>query len=109
MLRQVVGDGEPRRLGPDVDVRGRAQAGGVGEGTEGHMHESAIAHYRIEQRTAALAEGVVIVGRAVDREVLRAGGDGELVALDPAERLEGRAGGAPALRAVAVHGVAEFV
>src|SRR5687767_15064188 len=92
-----------------MDVRGRMRRGIVGEGAEGLVHVGAIAHHRIEQRAAALAEGVVIIRRAVDREALSALGDGELVALDTAERLEGRAGGAPALRAVAVHGVAEFV
>jgi hypothetical protein len=51
----------------------------------------------------------MIVRAAVDREGLRALGDGELLALDAAERLEGGAGDAPALRAVAVQGVAECV
>src|SRR5688572_5072105 len=109
VLRQIVGDGEPGRLRADMDMRGRVQAGSVGEGAVRHMHAGAIAHHRIEQRAAVLAEGVVNVGRAVDRKTLRAFGEGELVALDAAERLEGRSGRAPALRAVAVHGVAELV
>jgi len=36
-------------------------------------------------------------------------GDGKLVALDPGKRLEGRAGRAAAIRAMAVHGIAEGI
>jgi hypothetical protein len=46
---------------------------------------------------------------AIDHEIVLAPGDAEFVARDAGERLERRTGGAPAIRAMAVQGVAEFV
>src|SRR5262245_18616560 len=46
---------------------------------------------------------------ADDHQHVRALGDAELRTLDAGERLEGRAGRPPALRAVAIGGVAELV
>jgi hypothetical protein len=69
------------------------------------MDELAVADDRIEERAAPLAAHVLAAVVAEDHEVVRALGDGELGALDPGERLEGRTGRAAAVRAVAVPGV----
>ena len=73
------------------------------------MDESAFTHHRIEQRAAFPAMRVVAGGVAMDHEIALTPGDAELVARDAGERLERRPGGAAAIRAMAVHGVAEFV
>src|SRR5258708_30830870 len=52
---------------------------------------------------------VVAVLLAEDHEHVYACGDFELGALDAGERLERRAGRAPAVRAMAVRGIEEFV
>ena len=109
VLRQIVGDGEPRRLGADEDVLARADGRIVDQGAHGDVNEGAVAHDRIEQRAARLAVRVVAVFVAKDHEVVLAAGDAQLVALDAGERLERRAGRAPAVRAMAVRGVDEFV
>ena len=109
VLRQIVGDGEPRRLGADEDVLARADGGIVDQGAHGDVNEGAVAHHRIEQRAARLAARVVAVVVAENHEVVCAAGDAQLVARDAGERLERRAGRAPAARAMAVRGVDEFV
>jgi hypothetical protein len=45
----------------------------------------------------------------MDHEIVLALGDAEFVARDAGKRFERRTGGAPAIRAMAVQGVAEFV
>src|SRR5690349_862098 len=109
VLRQVVRDREPRCLGADKDVGGRADRGIVDQRPHGDMNESAFAHHRIEQRAAFAAMRVVAVLVAVDHETVLAFGDAEFVARDAGERLERRTGRAPAIRAMAVQGVTEFV
>ena len=52
---------------------------------------------------------IVQVGIAEDLDIARAVGDAQLVTRDAGEGLEGRTGRPPALRAMTVHGVAEFV
>ena len=56
-----------------------------------------------------LAVRIVAAFVAEDHEAVLALGDSKLVALDAGERLEGRTGRSPAVRAVAVRGVDEFV
>ena len=109
ILRQVVGDREPRRLGADEDVPARADAGIVQKASQGDVDEGAVADHRIEQRAAPPAVRVIGVFFALDKEIILALGEAEFAALDAGERLEGRPGRPPAIRAVAVHGVAEFV
>src|SRR5215813_6625190 len=109
VLRQVVSDGEPRRLGADEDVPAGADGRTVDQGAHGNVDIRAVTHHRIEQRSAGLAVRVVGLVVAVDQELVVALSDGELVARDAGERLERRAGGTPTIRAVAVHGVEERV
>ena len=77
--------------------------------SERDVNEGAAADDRIEQRAAPLAVRVVGVFCAEDRERVRALGDAELAALDAGQGLERRPRRPPAVRAVAVHGVEEFV
>src|SRR5713101_666968 len=97
VLRQVVGDGEPRRLGADEDVPARTDAGVVQKASQGDMDEGAVADDRIEQRAAAPAVRVVSVVVALDQEIVLALGEAELAALDAGERLEGRTRGPAAI------------
>ena len=108
-IAAIVGDGEPRRLGADEDVLARADGRIVDQGAHGDVDEGAVAHHRIEQRAARLAARVVAIVVAENHQVVRAAGDAQLVARDAGERLERRAGRAPAVRAMAVRGVDEFV
>jgi hypothetical protein len=52
---------------------------------------------------------VVAIGVAEDHELVLALSDNQLDALDAGEWLEGRTGRAPAIRAMAVHCIEEFV
>ena len=61
VLRQIVGDGEPRRLGADEDVLARADGRIVDQGAHGDVDEGAVADHRIEQRAARLAARVVAI------------------------------------------------
>jgi hypothetical protein len=63
----------------------------------------------IEERPANPAMRVVAVFVAEDHEPVFARGDGELVALYPGEWLEGQAGCAPAVGAMTIRGVEEFI
>ena len=109
VLRQVVGDGEPRRLGADENVVRRAYGRVVDEGSHRDMHEAAVTHDGIEERAASLAVRVVGVLLAEDHKLARAFGYGELRALNPCERLERRTCRPPAVGAVAVRGIEELV
>src|SRR5271170_5285546 len=109
VLGEVIGDCEPRRLGTNEDVLGRAGGRIVDEASHGDVDEGAVADYRIEERAAHLTARVVAVFVAKDHEVVLALRDVQLVPLDASERLEGRTSRPPAVRAVAVRGVDEFV
>ena len=61
VLRQIVGDGEPRRLRADEDVLARPDGRIVDQGAHGDVDEGAVAHHRIEQRAARLAARVVAI------------------------------------------------
>src|SRR5947209_3905855 len=93
VLRQVVRDREPRCLGADKDVSGRADRGIVDQRAHGDMDESAFPHHRIEQRAAFPAMRVVADLVAIDHEIVLALGDAEFVARDAGERLERSTGG----------------
>ena len=54
VLRQVVGDGEPRRLGADEDVLGRADGRIVDQNTHGDVDEGAVANDRIRYEPHSL-------------------------------------------------------
>jgi hypothetical protein len=109
MLRQTVRDREPSRLGADEDVPVRADGGIVNESSHGDMNIGAGADERIEERTACFAMRVVAGFVAKDQKVVSPLGKRQLVALYAGERLKGRAGGAPAIRTVAVRRIDEFV
>jgi hypothetical protein len=109
VLGQVVGDGEPGRLGADKYVLGRTDSRVVNESSHGDMDKDALADDGKEERPADPAMRVVAVFVAEDQELVFARGDGELVALYSSEWLEGRARRAPAVGAVAIRCVEEFV
>ena len=109
VLRQVVGDLEPRCLRADEDVLGRADGGRVDERSHRDVHVLAVAHDREQQRAADRAARVVQVVLSVDQQARRLPGDLELLSLDTGERLERRAGRRPAARAMAVRRVPERV
>src|SRR5262245_27798777 len=109
MLGQIVGNGKPRCLGADEDVPAGPDGWAVDQRAHGDMDPGAVAHHRVEQRTARPAVRVVRLVAAVDQELVVALGDSQLFALDAGKRLERRPCRAPAVRAMAVHGVAEGV
>ena len=109
VLGQVIGNCEPLRLGADEDMLARADGRIIDKGTHGDVDEGAVADDRIEQRAAHLTVCIVAGFIAKDHEVVLALGDVQLVALEASERLEGRASRPPAVRAVAIHGVDEYV
>src|SRR5262245_31866869 len=98
MLRQVVGDGEPGRLGADEDMPLRPDGRLVDQRPHRDMDILAIADQRIEQRPARPAVGVVRLFdvATVDQQLVLPMCDHELATLDSSERLEGCTGGAPA-------------
>src|SRR5215831_19183669 len=53
--------------------------------------------------------GVVAVLVAIDQKSVPTLSNAQLVALDAGERFEGRASGPPAVRAMTIHGVEEFI
>jgi hypothetical protein len=108
-LRQAVGDGEPWCLGANEDVRGRADGGIIYQRPHRDMDPAAIADNGIEQRATLPAVRIVAVFITKDHAVIAAFCDGELVAFDAGERLEGGTGGAPTVRAVTVRGISELV
>ncbi len=97
VLGKIVGDGEPRRLGANEDMRPRADGGIIDEGSHGDMGEGTIADDRIEQRAAQVAVRVVGIRFANGHEVVLAFGDAQSVAPDAGEWLEGRTGRPPAV------------
>ena len=78
----MVGDCEPRCLGTDEDVSGRADRRIINESSHGDMDELAAADDRIEERAARLTMGVVAVLVAKDKKTVPTFGDAQLVALD---------------------------
>src|SRR6266446_5402409 len=107
--RQVVADLVPWRLGADEDMSGGPDRGRIDKRSHRDMDEGAVAHHGIEQRAAAAAVCVMGLVVAVNQQTIPAPGDAELLARNSGERLERRAGGAPAIRAMAIQGVGEFV
>src|SRR5262249_54774302 len=73
------------------------------------VDELAVADDRIEERAARLTMGVIAVLVAIEQKAVPTLGDAQLVALDAAERFEGRTSGSPAVRAMTIHGVEEFI
>jgi len=98
VLRQVVGDGEPGRLGADEDVVGRPDGRLVDQGSQRDVDVLAVADQRIEEGAARPAVGVVrlLDVAAEDQQLVVPLGDGEFATLDAGEGLERRTGGAPA-------------
>src|SRR5215468_1088951 len=96
-------------LGADEDVSGRADSRIVDESSHGDVDELAVADDRIEERAARLTMGVIAVLVAIDQKAVPTLGDAQHVALDAAERFEGRTSGSPAVRAMTIHGVEEFI
>src|SRR5262245_21048811 len=108
-LRQVVRDFEPWRLRSHEDVLVGPNRRCVDHGSKGHMNIGAVADDGIEQRTAGRAVSVMGVGLADDQELIAPLDHLQLRPLDAGEGLKRRAGGAAAVRAVAIHGVAELI
>src|SRR5215468_10457585 len=61
ILRQVVGDGEPRRLGADEDMRRRPDRRIVDQRSHCDMHIGAVPDDGVKQRSARLAARVIPV------------------------------------------------
>lgn len=109
MLREVVCDLEPLRLGADEDVLRRPDCGRIDKRSQRNVHVGTVPHHGEEKRATARAARVVQVVLAEDEEAVPALRELELVPLDARERLERRAGRRAALRAVAVRCVPELV
>src|SRR5262245_47658963 len=105
VLRQVVGDREPRRLGADKDMLRRSNGWIVEQRPHRNVNEGAGSNHRVKQRAAHFAVRVVTLLVAEDHEVGVAAGQGQLFAFDAGEWLESRAGRSPAVGAMAVGGV----
>ena len=108
-LGQVIGDGEPGRLGADEYVLGRTDSRVVNESSHGDMDKGALADDGIRERPANPTMGIIAVFVAENHEIVFARGNGELVVLYPGEWLQGRAGRAPAVGAVTIRGLEEFI
>jgi hypothetical protein len=89
---------EPTKMRRRVDQR-----------AHGDVDKGAVADNGIEQRAAPAAVCVVPGLVTANQKGLGTLGKDKLVALDSGERLEGRARRAPAVGAMAVHGVAERI
>src|SRR5689334_9502404 len=89
----------------------RAGANGrrVDQRSKRDMDECTVAHDGIEERAAERAMRVVAVLLADDQQRFLTLGDAQLAPFDAGEGLERRTGGLPALGAVAVEGIAEFI
>lgn len=110
ILRQCIGDFVPWRLRADKQMALRANPGCIDERAQRHMDIGAFAHHGIEQRAAAPTMDIVRgVGVSIDHHVTLTLLKTQACALDTGERLERRTRRAPALRAMAVEGVAEGV
>ena len=87
-----------------------ADAGGVGQGAQGDVGVGAFADDGIEQAAAVLAAHIVgAFWLADDQQVVFALDELKALARNPGEGLEGSAGGAPALAAMAIQRVLEAV
>ncbi|MEI9863150.1 MAG: hypothetical protein WDN00_01035 [Limisphaerales bacterium] len=110
VLRQVVGDLKPWRLVTDKDMRGWPDARGLNKCSHGHVYKGAFVDDRIQKRAADLAVDIMVGGRITENQNLfLALGDLQLAALDTGKGFEGRTGRAPAIRAMAVQGIFEFI
>jgi hypothetical protein len=93
-------------------MRPRPDQGHIDQRTHRDMDERALAHHRPEQRAATLA--VHIVRRrcrrlAMDQQIVIAFDEAQAVARNAGEWLEGRTGGSPAARAVAIQRIFESI
>jgi hypothetical protein len=78
-------------------------------GSHRDMIEGSIADKRVKQRSTQSAVRIMAVLVADNQKLVLAFGEHKLLALDTDEGFEGRAGRPPAIRAVAVGRVKEFV
>ena len=67
VLGQAVGNGEPRRLGPDENMLGRTDGRAVDERSHGDVNKGAGTNHGKEQRTACLAMRIIPVCLAVSQ------------------------------------------
>jgi hypothetical protein len=109
MLRKIVGDGEPRRLGANEDVRRGADGGLITESAERHMNVPALANQGVQEGAALGASGVMGEFLPEDEQVSGPVHELELLPLDAGEWFEGSTGGAATIGAMAVEGVREVV
>ena len=82
VLRQIVRDLVPRRLGADENMGARPDRGGIDQGSHGDMDPFSFAHPGIKQRAAAGAVRVMGGVVAVDDALVLASDDAELALLD---------------------------
>ena len=59
VLRQLVGDGIPRRFGSDKNVRSWANIWGVAERSQSDVNELALTHHGKQKASADLAMNIV--------------------------------------------------
>ena len=74
----------------------------VDQGSHGDVNKRTVSNQRVEQGAARFTVSVVSVLIAEDHKIVLAFGDFQLIAFDACERLESRAGRAPAVGAVTV-------
>jgi hypothetical protein len=109
MLRKIVGDGEPRRLRANEDVRRGADGGLITESAERHMNVLALANQGVEEGATLGAPGVMCEFFPENEQVSGPVHQLELLPLDAGEWFEGSTGGAATVGAMAVEGVREVV
>src|SRR4051812_13035275 len=102
ILRQIVGDLVPCSLGAHENVGSGPDRRGIDQGSHGDMNPFSVAHPGIKQRAAAVAMRIVSDVVPENDALVRAPDEAELGRFDPGERLEGGAGGAAAVGAMAI-------
>lgn len=86
--RKIVGNLEPRRLGPYEDVLRRSNGRIIDQRPHGDVNVSSVPNDREHQRPAGFAVGVAAAVFAVDQEVGVTAGEAEPGASNAGERLE---------------------
>src|ERR1700761_3428035 len=109
VLRQVIGNREPRCFRADKDMHGRANGRRIDQCPHRHMHEGTVANHGIKQRPTRLAVRVVGILFAEYQQARLAFGHGQLVAFNPSKWLERRARRTPAVRTVAVARIEKLI
>jgi hypothetical protein len=109
VLRESVGDGEPRRLRADEDVRRGTDGRFIAKRPERYVDELTFSNHGIKEGTALRAPCVVGKFLSEDEQGFGPLAEDELLTLDTRERLEGSPSSAAAVRAMAIECVAEAI